>query len=87
MHCGSLSRHVSKAENRVARQHHGREVKDEFTRALTASRIGRTVHRLLEYTMRRTNQLLTRHMLLNKVWGYKCIPRTNLVDVHTSHLR
>jgi two-component system, OmpR family, response regulator len=43
--------------------------------------------RLLEYMMRRADQLLTRAMLLKEVWGYKFVPTTNLVDVHIGHLR
>jgi two-component system, OmpR family, response regulator len=43
--------------------------------------------RLLEYMMRRADQLLTRAMLLKDVWGYKFVPTTNLVDVHIGHLR
>jgi two-component system OmpR family response regulator len=43
--------------------------------------------RLLEYMMRRADQLLTRGMLVNEVWGCKFVPTTNLVDVHIGHLR
>jgi two-component system, OmpR family, response regulator len=43
--------------------------------------------RLLEYMMRRKEQLLTRAMLLEEVWNYKFIPQTNLVDVHMGRLR
>ena len=43
--------------------------------------------RLLEYMMRRRDQLLTRSMLLTDVWNYKFVPETNLVDVHMGHLR
>jgi two-component system, OmpR family, response regulator len=43
--------------------------------------------RLLEYMMRRADQLVTRSMLLNEVWGYKFVPKTNLVDVHIGRLR
>src|SRR6266566_9210248 len=43
--------------------------------------------RLLEYMMRRSNQLLTRAMLLEEVWNYKFVPATNLVDVHMGRLR
>src|ERR1700726_711595 len=43
--------------------------------------------RLLEYMMRRSDQLLTRAMLLEEVWNYKFVPATNLVDVHMSRLR
>src|SRR3981189_230372 len=37
--------------------------------------------RLLEYMMQRSDQLLTRAMLLEEAWNYKSVPSTNLVDV------
>ena len=43
--------------------------------------------RLLEYMMRRPNQVVTREMLLRDVWRYCFIPKTNLVDVHLGKLR
>jgi two-component system OmpR family response regulator len=43
--------------------------------------------RLLEYMMRRKEQVLTRAMLLEEVWKYKFVPQTNLVDVHMGRLR
>jgi two-component system OmpR family response regulator len=43
--------------------------------------------RLLEYMMRRSNQLPTRATLLAGVWNYKFVPTTNLVDVHMGRLR
>jgi two-component system OmpR family response regulator len=43
--------------------------------------------RLLEYMMRRKDQLLTRAMLFEEVWNYKFVPRSNLVDVHMGRLR
>ena len=43
--------------------------------------------RLLEYMMRRKDQMLTRAMLLEEVWNYKFTPQTNLVDVHMGRLR
>jgi two-component system, OmpR family, response regulator len=43
--------------------------------------------RLLEYMMRRKDQLLTRAMLFEEVWNYKIVPQSNLVDVHMSRLR
>jgi two-component system, OmpR family, response regulator len=42
---------------------------------------------LLEYMMRRKDQILTRAMLLEEVWNYKFVPQTNLVDVHMGRLR
>jgi two-component system, OmpR family, response regulator len=59
----------------------------------TAKRSDRTIKllprefRLLEYMMRRHDQLLTRAMLLQEVWNYSFVPATNLVDVHMSRLR
>jgi two-component system OmpR family response regulator len=43
--------------------------------------------KLLEYMMRRKDQMLTRAMLLEEVWKYKFVPQTNLVDVHMGRLR
>ena len=43
--------------------------------------------RLLEYMMRRKEQLLTRAMLFEEVWNYKFVPQSNLVDVHMGRLR
>ena len=43
--------------------------------------------RLLEYMMRRSDQLLTRAMLLEELWNYKFVPATNLVDVHMGRVR
>ncbi len=42
---------------------------------------------LLEYLMRRPNQVVTRAMLLEDVWHYRFVPQTNLVDVHIGRLR
>jgi two-component system OmpR family response regulator len=42
---------------------------------------------LLEYMMRHMDQLVTRAMLFTEVWGYKFVPRSNLVDVHLGRLR
>ena len=43
--------------------------------------------RLLEYMMRRQDQLLTRAMLFEELWNYKFVPQSNLVDVHMGRLR
>lgn len=43
--------------------------------------------RLLEYFMRNPDQVLTRTMLLEKVWDYHFDPQTNVIDVHISRLR
>ena len=43
--------------------------------------------KLLEYLMRHSGQTVTRAMLLEDVWHYRFMPRTNLVDVHIGKLR
>ncbi|MDM7859482.1 response regulator transcription factor [Alteromonas sp. ASW11-36] len=43
--------------------------------------------RLLEYLMRNKERVITRTMLLEKVWDYNFDPQTNIIDVHISRLR
>ncbi|WP_376096517.1 winged helix-turn-helix domain-containing protein [Roseomonas sp. CCTCC AB2023176] len=43
--------------------------------------------RLLEHLMRHAGQVVTRTMLLEKVWDYHFDPQTNVIDVHVSRLR
>ncbi len=43
--------------------------------------------RLLEHLMRHSGQVVTRTMLLEKVWDYHFDPQTNVIDVHVSRLR
>lgn len=58
-----------------------------------ASRGGRALEllsrecQLLEYLMRRAEQVVTRQMLLEDVFGYRFELKTNLVDVHIGRLR
>jgi DNA-binding winged helix-turn-helix (wHTH) protein len=42
---------------------------------------------LLKYMMQRSDKVLSRATLLKEVWQYKCLPRTNLVDVQMGLLR
>ena len=37
--------------------------------------------------MRHAGQVMTRTMLLEKVWDYHFDPQTNVIDVHISRLR
>ncbi len=46
-----------------------------------------TEWRLLEYMMRHPGEVLTRTMLLERVWDFAFDPTTNVVDVHVSRLR
>lgn len=43
--------------------------------------------RLLEYMMRHADQVVTRTMLLEKVWDLHFDPHTNVVETHISRLR
>jgi two-component system, OmpR family, response regulator len=43
--------------------------------------------RLLEYLMRHAGHIVTRTMLLEKVWDHHFDPQTNVIDVHVSRLR
>jgi two-component system, OmpR family, response regulator len=43
--------------------------------------------RLLEYLMRHAGHIVTRAMLLEKVWDHHFDPQTNVIDVHISRLR
>jgi two-component system OmpR family response regulator len=59
----------------------------------TVTRSGRTIDllprefRLLEYMMRRPDQMVTRAMLFEDVWNYRFVPDSNLIDVHMGKLR
>jgi two-component system OmpR family response regulator len=62
-------------------------------KARVAMRAGRNLNlaprevRLLEFLMRRAEQVVTRAMLFEGVWNYRFDPGTNLVDVHMGRLR
>ncbi len=43
--------------------------------------------KLLEYLMQNPDKIVTRTMLLEKVWEYNFDPQTNVIDVHISRLR
>ncbi|MGO8800703.1 MAG: response regulator transcription factor [Roseiarcus sp.] len=43
--------------------------------------------KLLEYFIQRPGQIVTRAMLLERVWNYRFTPETNVVDVHIGNLR
>ncbi|PHR59331.1 MAG: DNA-binding response regulator [Robiginitomaculum sp.] len=61
--------------------------------ARTVSRGGQKIllqpreFRLLECLMRHADKVVTRTMLLEKVWDYHFDPQTNVIDVHISRLR
>ncbi len=43
--------------------------------------------KLLEFLMLNEGRVVTRTMLLERVWGFRFDPRTNIVETHLSHLR
>ena len=43
--------------------------------------------KILEVLLRHAGQVMTRTMLLEKVWDYRFDPQTNVIDVHISRLR
>lgn len=59
----------------------------------TVTRAGRRIElkpkelQLLTYLMQHADQVVTRSMLLEGVWGYHFDPSTNVIDVHISYLR
>jgi len=64
---------------------------DLLTRAVTRAGVDIELlpreFRLLEYLMRHAGQVVTRNMLLEKVWDHHFDPQTNVIDVHVSRLR
>ena len=44
-------------------------------------------YRILEFLMQNEGQLVTRTMLLDRIWGYNFDPKTSLVQTHLSRLR
>jgi heavy metal response regulator len=42
---------------------------------------------LLEYMMRNTGQILTKTMILDRVWGYDFDTQSNIIEVHVNRLR
>ncbi len=57
------------------------------TRAGREIALQRREFELLAYFMHHAGQVVTRTMLLERVWGYHFDPRTNVIDVHVSRLR
>jgi two-component system OmpR family response regulator len=62
-------------------------IKREVSRGGTKIDLQPREFKLLEYLMRNTERVVTRTMLLEKVWDYHFDPQTNVIDVHISRLR
>ena len=59
----------------------------EVTRDGTTIQLQPREFRLLEELMREDGKVITRTMLLERVWNYHFDPRTNIVETHISRLR
>ena len=57
------------------------------TRADQTLDLARREYKILELLMLNVGQVVTRTMLLEKVWGYGFDPRTSIVQTHVSRLR
>jgi two-component system, OmpR family, response regulator len=62
-------------------------LKRRVTRAGRAIGLLPREYALLEFLMRRVDQVVTRTMLLEGVWNYRFDPKTNIVETHISRLR
>ena len=58
-----------------------------MTRAGRAIPLGAREFTLLEYLARHAGQVVTRTMMLEKIWNYHFDPGSNVVDVHIGRLR
>lgn len=88
---GALARRpAAPAYERTSLQVDDLEV-DRLSRTVT--RAGRRIevlpleYKLLEFLMLNAGRVVTRAMLLEKVWGFHFDPRTNIVETHISRLR
>lgn len=59
----------------------------QVTRAGRAIPLGAREFTLLEYLARNAGQVVTRTMMLEKIWNYHFDPGSNVVDVHIGRLR
>jgi two-component system OmpR family response regulator len=62
-------------------------IKREVTRANRTIELQPQEFRLLEYLLRNEGRVVTKTMLLEKVWGFRFDPQTSVVETHISRLR
>jgi len=62
-------------------------LKRQVTRGNTIIELQPKEYILLESLMRSAGEVVTRTMLLEKVWDYNFDPQTNVIDVHISRIR
>ncbi|MEM0927886.1 MAG: response regulator transcription factor [Pseudomonadota bacterium] len=87
----ALARRQPMAEDETVRLSVGDLALDRTTQTVT--RNGTTLdllpreYKILEFMMMHEGQVVTRTMLLEKIWGYRFDPKTSLVQTHVSRLR
>jgi two-component system alkaline phosphatase synthesis response regulator PhoP len=59
----------------------------EVTRAGAPVELSAKEYQLLKYFIEHRGAALSRHVLLDEVWGYNAMPSTRTVDVHVAWLR
>jgi two-component system, OmpR family, response regulator len=62
-------------------------IKRTVTRAGVSLDLKPREFKLLEYLMRHEGRIVTRKMLLEHVWNFHFVPKTNIVETHISRLR
>ncbi|MEO1041089.1 MAG: response regulator transcription factor [Pseudomonadota bacterium] len=87
----ALARRQPMAEDETVHLSVGDLTLDRTTQSVT--RNGTTLdllpreYKILEFMMMHEGQVVTRTMLLEKIWGYNFDPKTSLVQTHVSRLR
>jgi DNA-binding response OmpR family regulator len=62
-------------------------IQREVTRSGTLIRLTSQEFTLLEFLCRNAGRIVTRSMILERIWGIRFEPKTNVLDVHMSRLR
>jgi two-component system, OmpR family, response regulator len=85
-----LLRRQAQSEEQTQLRHRGLHLDLVAHRASYGNRdldLKPTEFQLLEFLMRNSEQILTRTMIFEAVWGYHFDPGTNLIEVHIAGLR
>jgi DNA-binding response OmpR family regulator len=62
-------------------------IQREVTRSGRTIRLTAQEFTLLEFLCRNAGEIVTRSMILERIWGIRFEPKTNVLDVHMSRLR
>ncbi len=87
----ALARRQPMAEEEAVRLSVGDMILDRTTQSVTRNGVTLDLlpreYKILEFMMMHEGQVVTRTMLLEKIWGYSFDPKTSLVQTHVSRLR